>query len=108
METDISDAFSGLDINPPRWTTFHPFPRLPLELRLKIWRRTLPKPCIIFCGKIAVIGSGVCYRHEEEVVTDTFHGVIQACSESREEFLDVSAVVGNTQSSTPRYRFCQF
>src|SRR4051794_722955 len=106
METDIPDVFSGLDINTPRWTTFHPFPRLPLELRLRIWRLTVPKPCIIFCGQTAPISSGVCYRHEEGGITDTFNAVVKACRESREEFLHVGQAVGNTETSSRGYVVC--
>lgn len=59
--------------------TFHPFPRLPLELRLKIWRSSLPGPRLI---RISV--------EDGSFKSNTPHPLgLQICKESREETLRI-------------------
>lgn len=82
---------------------FHPFSRLPLELRLKIWGLTCPKPCVVLCGRT------VCYRYEEEAISTTFFSVIHACREARNEMLNGEpASVLTAKWPHPRYEVCCF
>lgn len=64
--------------------TFHPFPKFPPELRLKVWKYAI----------IAIPPRVICLQPEVEEVVP---GVLQTCTESREEAKKTFSIVESSQ-----------
>jgi hypothetical protein len=96
-------------VTPSAQRTFHPFKRLPVEIRLAIWRLSLPEPRVI---------EAYCSHHENHLVNlDTpptgpcimiqWHatpGGLHICKESRQEFLRAGYEVANIIQEGETYR----
>lgn len=82
-ESDLNTANSEPveDDNSPKFTVFN---KLPLELRLRIWGFAAPDPCVVVqCDSFNPI---VRYRYVRD--GGKVPGVLHACRESRNEFLE--------------------
>jgi len=69
-----SDSGATLD-------TFHPFPRLPVEIRLKIWKNALPGRRVVEIDFDRVAG-----WYPAREATPEPSSLLRVCKESREEF----------------------
>ncbi|KAF7861459.1 hypothetical protein EAF04_008024 [Stromatinia cepivora] len=76
-------------------TAFHPFPRLPLELRRKIWRSSLPGPRLI----------RISLRGENFMSNAALSIGLQICKESRDETLRFYKLCFAAQPSHARIYF---
>lgn len=82
---------------------FHPFRRLPLELRKKIWALTSPGPCAVFSGEHE------CTRKEPELDRNTFLAVIHTSREARSQFLEGASNISASKNRVyQKYQVCQF
>jgi hypothetical protein len=78
-----------LPVEPMPLTTFHLFPKLPLELQRNIWEHSLSESRVVSIkrrGRVLEIPEGSKYFEEHYLITASYHipGALHCTSESRE------------------------
>ncbi|KAF8855984.1 hypothetical protein BDZ45DRAFT_804489 [Acephala macrosclerotiorum] len=87
----MSTNSSQSQVDPSRLETFHPFPKLPVELRLKVWKFVsfLPRIVDVWSKNFSI----KCYDYREALIPHYMFtrspppAILQICRESRNEAL---------------------